>query len=111
MDLDALAQRLRDGQAVVYPTSTLPALGALPDASGLDAVFALKGRGETKPVSVGVRELADVAHLVDVPPLAHALLGGARRGHHRRGRPVGFATGSGAARTVPRWAGKHLSFA
>ena len=80
MDLDALAQRLLDGQAVVYPTSTLPALGALPDASGLDAVFALKGRGEAKPVSVGVRELADVAHLVDVPPLAHALLDAFPRG-------------------------------
>ncbi len=80
MDLESVVQRVLDGQAVVYPTSTLPALGALPNGPGLDAVFALKGRGDAKPVSLGVRELTDVEDLVEVPPLAYALLDAFPRG-------------------------------
>ena len=80
MDLDVLEARPLDGKAVVYPTSTLPGLGAFPDAAGLDAVFALKARGDEKPVSLGVRELSDVAHLVEVPSLAHDLLDAFPRG-------------------------------
>ncbi|DAC10297.1 MAG TPA: tRNA threonylcarbamoyladenosine biosynthesis protein RimN, partial [Candidatus Poseidoniales archaeon] len=49
MDLDTVIARLLADEAVVYPTSTLPGLGARPTPKGLDAVFALKARDDRKP--------------------------------------------------------------
>lgn len=74
MDLDTVIARLLADEAVVYPTSTLPGLGARPTPRGLDAVFALKARGDEKPVSLAVRSLEQAEALVHLPELAHALV-------------------------------------
>ena len=74
MKLDAVIARLLADEAIVYPTSTLPGLGARPTVRGLDAVFALKARDDRKPVSLAVRNLEQAEALVDVPALAYALI-------------------------------------
>ena len=74
MDLDTVVARLLADQAVVYPTSTLPGLGARPTLQGLDAVFALKARDDRKPVSLAVRNLQQAEALVHIPGMAHALV-------------------------------------
>lgn len=74
MDLDIVIARLLADQAVVYPTSTLPGLGARPTAQGLDAVFALKSRDDRKPVSLAVRGLQQAQEMVHIPEMAHALV-------------------------------------
>ena len=58
---------LRGGGVVAYPTSTLPGLAALPTIEGLDALFTLKKRPPTKPVSLAVTSLEQAAQLVHVP--------------------------------------------
>lgn len=58
----------------MYPTSTLPGLGARPTLQGLDAVFALKARDDRKPVSLAVRNLQQAEALVHIPGMAHALV-------------------------------------
>lgn len=74
MDLDTVIARLLADEAVVYPTSTLPGLGARPTPKGLDAVFALKARDDRKPVSLAVRNLEQAAELVEIPAMAYALI-------------------------------------
>ena len=74
MDLDTVIARLLADEAVVYPTSTLPGLGARPTPEGLDAVFALKSRDDRKPVSLAVRNLQQAGALVHIPGMAHALV-------------------------------------
>jgi L-threonylcarbamoyladenylate synthase len=74
MELDEVIARLLADEAIVYPTSTLPGLGARPTPRGLDAVFALKARDDQKPVSLAVRNLEQAEALVDVPALAYALI-------------------------------------
>ena len=74
MDLDTVVARLLADEAVVYPTSTLPGLGARPTPEGLDAVFALKARDDRKPVSLAVRSLQQAEALVHIPGIAHALV-------------------------------------
>ena len=66
---------LREGGSIVYPTSTLPGLGCLPNTGALDRLFALKRRPAHKVVSLGVASLDQAAELVHVPPDAAALLG------------------------------------
>ena len=62
----AWAERIVQGQAIVFPTSTLPALGAPPTAHGLDHVFELKGRGFDRPVSLAVLGLDDASRWVTI---------------------------------------------
>ena len=62
----AWAERVVQGQAIVFPTSTLPALGAPPTAQGLDHVFELKGRGFDRPVSLAVLGLDDASRWVTI---------------------------------------------
>ena len=64
---------LRDMQAIVYPTSTLPGLGCLPVSSALDNLFAIKKRPTDMPVSLGVAELEQAQSLVIIPKKALAL--------------------------------------
>ena len=45
---------LSQGGCAVYPTSTQPALGCIPESSALDLLYSLKGRGRDQPVSLGV---------------------------------------------------------
>ena len=57
---------LKEGMCVVYPTSTQPALGCLPNSGSLDLLYSLKRRERSQPVSLGVANLeqaATIAHL------------------------------------------------
>ena len=62
---EALLRYIERGEPVVYPTSTLPALGVKPTKEGLDALFKLKGRQEGQPVSLMSESLEQVAGLVE----------------------------------------------
>ena len=62
---EALLRYIERGEPVVYPTSTLPALGVKPTKEGLDALFKLKGRQEEQPVSLMSESLEQVASLVE----------------------------------------------
>lgn len=59
---------------ILYPTETIYGLGvnALDDVA-LQALFALKGRDESKTVSWGVRDLADVDRYAEVSETARRL--------------------------------------
>ena len=72
---DSIVAVLREGGAVVYPTSTLPGLGCLPHAAALDRLFALKKRKEKMVVSLGVASLQQASELVHVPRGAAEMLG------------------------------------
>jgi len=61
---------LRDMQAIVYPTSTLPGLGCLPVSSALDNLFAIKRRPADMPVSLGVASLEQAESFVKIPEKA-----------------------------------------
>ena len=65
-----IVERIRAGLPVVYPTSTLPALGCLPQTDALDSLFEIKNRPETKIVSLGVCDFEQAAELVVVPDIA-----------------------------------------
>ena len=73
MVTEQIVSLLRDMQAIVYPTSTLPGLGCLPLSSALDNLFAIKKRPTDMPVSLGVAELEQAQSLVIIPEKALAL--------------------------------------
>ena len=64
---------LRSGLPIVYPTSTLPGLGGIPNKETLARVYDLKNRKDTMPVSLGVADLNQVKDLVIIPEIAHIL--------------------------------------
>ncbi|MBJ84866.1 MAG: hypothetical protein CMB52_05055 [Euryarchaeota archaeon] len=66
--------RVLDGFPIVYPTSTLPALGCLPNAEALDRLFEMKKRSGTKVVSLGVCDLEQASTLVQIPDCAEDIL-------------------------------------
>ena len=65
---------------VVYPTSTLPGLGCLPNKAALDNLYDLKNRPAEQPVSLGVADLEQASELVEVPQIAVEILRGFPRG-------------------------------
>jgi L-threonylcarbamoyladenylate synthase len=71
---DGIVERVLEGLPVVYPTSTLPALGCLPQSDALDSLFELKKRSETKIVSLGVCNLDQASALVEIPEIAKEIL-------------------------------------
>jgi len=71
---DGIVERVLEGLPVVYPTSTLPALGCLPQSDALDSLFELKKRSETKIVSLGVCNLDQASALVKIPEIAKEIL-------------------------------------
>ncbi|MAH98535.1 MAG: hypothetical protein CMA12_04195 [Euryarchaeota archaeon] len=52
---------------IVYPTSTLPALGCIPTINALDILFKIKGRSRNNPVSLGVSSLNQASEIVEIP--------------------------------------------
>ena len=64
---------LRSGLPIVYPTSTLPGLGGIPNKETLARVYDLKNRKDTMPVSLGVADLNQVKDLVIIPEIARIL--------------------------------------
>jgi L-threonylcarbamoyladenylate synthase len=75
-----MKELLDDGGLIVYPTSTLPGLGCLPNEKSLDLLFEIKNRDENKPVSLGVQSLSQAKELVHIPKCAEDLLGFFPRG-------------------------------
>ena len=69
-----IVERVLQGLPVVYPTSTLPALGCLPQPDALDSLFELKKRSTTKIVSLGVCDLNQASTLVEIPDTAKEIL-------------------------------------
>jgi L-threonylcarbamoyladenylate synthase len=69
-----IVERVLGGLPVVYPTTTLPALGCLPTPKALDSLFDIKKRSETKIVSLGVCDLEQAANLVQIPDIAREIL-------------------------------------
>ena len=65
--MDDVVEWVRSGKCIVYPTSTLPALGCIPEPSALDALFEIKGRPRSAPVSLGVADLSQASEIVEVP--------------------------------------------
>ena len=63
------------GDCIVYPTTTQPALGCLPEPTCLDRLYRLKGRASDMPVSIGVASLTQAETLVEVPDGVGELLG------------------------------------
>ena len=72
--LDLVKKILESDQLIVYPTSTLPGLGCLPTKEGLDALFEIKQREKSKPVSLGVYELSQASDIVEIPVFAQDFL-------------------------------------
>ena len=70
---DRAIERVLDGFPIVYPTTTLPALGCLPEAA-LDRLFELKKRSGTKVVSLGVCDIEQASTLVEIPDCATEIL-------------------------------------
>ena len=63
-----------EGKCIVYPTSTQPALGCIPNSDSLDLLFSLKGRLSDQPVSLGVANIEQARELVQVPEVAMEIL-------------------------------------
>ncbi len=55
------------GRCIVYPTSTLPALGCIPKSDSLDELYRVKQRSSQMPVSLGVADLEQAGELVQIP--------------------------------------------
>ena len=66
-------ENVRSGFPIVYPTSTLPGLGGIPNKETLARVYKLKNRKETMPVSLGVADLNQANDLVIIPKSARIL--------------------------------------
>ena len=62
-----LLHRLASDLPIIYPTSTLPALGCRPTESALDRLFELKRRRQDQIVSLAVASLRQAEELVRVP--------------------------------------------
>ena len=54
------------GGCIVYPTSTLPALGCIPVSKALDRLYRIKGRPGGAPVSLGVESLSQASEIVHI---------------------------------------------
>ena len=71
-----LVERALKGLPIVYPTSTLPALGCIPNSDALDQIFELKKRDGVKVVSLGVCNIEQAESLVEIPKQAREILDG-----------------------------------
>jgi L-threonylcarbamoyladenylate synthase len=69
-----LIQRIAQGEAVVYPTTTLPALGCRPESEALDRLFGLKRRAAEHPVSLAVADLSQASAIAELPEGTDSLL-------------------------------------
>jgi len=71
---DEVLTHLQSNGVVVYPTSTLPGLGCLPNKQALDNLYSLKKRPVDQPVSLGVASLQQAKLLVKTPKMAEDIL-------------------------------------
>tara|TARA_B100000902_G_scaffold212315_1_gene201877 strand:+ start:2279 stop:2881 length:603 start_codon:yes stop_codon:yes gene_type:complete len=62
--LDKAVEEVLKGNCVVYPTSTLPALGCILTSESLDKLYSIKKRSNNMVVSIGVANLEQASELV-----------------------------------------------
>jgi len=62
--MDKAIKKILDGDCVVYPTSTLPALGCILTSEALDKLYDLKKRPKNMIVSIAVSSLQQASNLV-----------------------------------------------
>ena len=67
-------QQIKDCFPVIYPTSTLPALGVLPHEIGLDRLFKMKERDNLKIVSIAVANFEQMEQFVTIPDYLEGFL-------------------------------------
>ena len=72
--MDDVVEWVRSGGCIVYPTSTLPALGCIPEPNALDVLFEIKGRPSSAPVSLGVADLSQASEIVEVTDDVYEIL-------------------------------------
>ena len=72
--IEELLEYLANSLPIVYPTSTLPALGCLPTKEALDNLFKIKKRPSNMPVSLGVIDLNHVEEIVNFDDYSVELL-------------------------------------
>ena len=72
--LEQIIQYLNNNDSIVYPTSTLPALGCRPNKKALDKLFKIKNRPSELPVSLGVINLEQASHLIDFNSISIEIL-------------------------------------
>tara|TARA_B100000287_G_scaffold120484_1_gene112319 strand:+ start:164 stop:754 length:591 start_codon:yes stop_codon:yes gene_type:complete len=65
---------LNNDDVIIYPTSTLPALGCKPNKKALDKLFKIKNRPINLPVSLGVLDLEQVSNLITFDSVSKELL-------------------------------------
>jgi L-threonylcarbamoyladenylate synthase len=71
---ETLLRRIAQGEAVVYPTTTLPALGCRPESAALDRLYRLKQRAAEHPVSLAVANLSQASDIAEIPEETESLL-------------------------------------
>ena len=71
---DYYIQQIENCFPVIYPTSTLPALGVRPNKIGLDRLFEIKKRDDLKIVSIAVANMAQMKEFVQVPDYLESFL-------------------------------------
>ena len=64
-------REVSNGNCVVYPTSTLPALGCILTSKALDNLYELKKRSHDMIVSIAVSDLEQASDLVYLLSLIH----------------------------------------
>ena len=62
--MDKVVEEVLKGNCVVYPTSTLPALGSILTTKSLDNLYNIKKRPNDMVVSIGVSNLQQASELV-----------------------------------------------
>ncbi len=62
--MDKAVEEVLKGNCVVYPTSTLPALGCILTSESLDKLYSIKKRSNNMVVSIGVANLEQASELV-----------------------------------------------
>ena len=62
--MDKEVEEVLKGNCVVYPTSTLPALGCILTSESLDRLYSIKKRPNNMVVSIGVANLEQASKLV-----------------------------------------------
>ena len=62
--MDKKVEEVLKGNCIVYPTSTLPALGCILTSKSLDELYRIKKRPNEMIVSVGVSNLQQASELV-----------------------------------------------
>lgn len=65
--MNDIVEHVLSGNCIVYPTTTQPALGCIPNSKALDILYKIKGRKASSPLSIGVANIEQARTLVEVP--------------------------------------------